>query len=176
MTNRSVAVTGHTSGLGKSIFEFYSSLGYHVTGYSRSNGFDLRDWKQLQQVLDLTSRCDIIVSNAKPDFFQTVFLYEFARREKFNAKFISIGSGIVNVDIPNSSDIGINLYKTQKLALRDAHHQLTRRYANLKSLLIHPGHLYDKDGTTYADINSWVASMHNIITNTCSGEMYVQQH
>lgn len=169
-----IAITGHTSGLGKAMFEFFSNRGHQVNGYSRQTGFDLRDWSSLQQLLDLTDSCDLIISNAKPDFFQTVLLYEFARREKFDAKIISIGSSIINVDVPNTLDVGINLYKTQKLALRDAHQQLTARYADLKSLLIHPGHLYDSDGTTYTNISVWVERMNNIVANTYAGEVYVK--
>lgn len=169
-----IAITGHTSGLGNAMFEFFSNHGHQVNGYSRQTGFDLRDWNSLQKLLDLTDSCDLIISNAKPDFFQTVLLYEFARREKFNTKIISIGSGIIKVDIPTTLDVGINLYKTQKLALRDAHLQLTKRYANLQSLLIHPGHLYDSDGTTYTNISAWVERMNTIIANIPSGEVYVE--
>ena len=37
-----VAVTGHTSGIGKEIYEYCQFHGADVKGYSRSNGFDLR--------------------------------------------------------------------------------------------------------------------------------------
>ena len=37
-----IAVTGHTSGIGKEIYEYCQFHGADVKGYSRSNGFDLR--------------------------------------------------------------------------------------------------------------------------------------
>lgn len=169
-----VAVTGHTSGLGKFIFEFYQRQGAEVTGYSTSTGFDLRNWDSLQRLLQSTQHCDIIVSNAKPDFFQTVFLYEFVRRQNFKPKIVSIGSQIINFDVDIESDVGINLYKTQKLALKNAHDQLTHKYVDLQSILIHPGHLYDNDGTVYTDIPAWVEKMHTIINSRRSGEICVQ--
>ena len=36
-----VFVTGHTSGLGKAIYDTCISYDYHTVGLSRSNGFDL---------------------------------------------------------------------------------------------------------------------------------------
>ena len=38
-----VAVTGHTSGIGKEIYEYCQFHGALVKGYSRSNGFDLKE-------------------------------------------------------------------------------------------------------------------------------------
>lgn len=168
-----VAITGHTTGIGKEIFDFYTNLGANTLGFSRSNGFDLRNWTSMQLMLDQMSTVDLIVSSAKPDFFQAVFLYEFSKRQNFNTKIVSIGSQIVNTKLNNSIDIGINLYKTQKLALQNAHHQLTEKFPRLKSLLIHPSHLYDSDGAQYTDITEWVKQLHNIISNNSSLEVYV---
>lgn len=127
----------------------------------------------MQRVLDLAEQCDIVFSNAKPDFFQAVFLYEFARRQNFNTKIVSIGSQIINIDVGTDYDIGINLYKTQKLALQNAHQQLTVKFPDLKSILIHPGHLYDNDGTLYADLNEWVQKLHHTTMNNNSIELDV---
>ena len=165
-----IAITGHTTGLGKSIFDFYKNQGYNVTGFSRSNGFDLKDWSCMQTLLDVTESYDLIFSNAKPDFFQTVFLYEFARREKFNSKIVSIGSRIIHFDVSKTVDIGINLYKTQKLALQNAHYQLTHRYQNFKSVLIHPAHLYNKD-IQNLNLEEWVKNMDNVISRITIGEV-----
>ena len=168
-----IIVTGHTTGIGKHIFDFYQIQGCNVTGFSRSNGFDLRDWAKMQHILDLVDQYDIVFSNAKPDFFQTVFLYEFARRQNFNTKIVSIGSQIIKFDIDPAINIGINLYKTQKLALQNAHQQLTVKFPDLKSILIHPGHLYDNDGTLYADLDTWVQKLHQVTIDNNSIELDV---
>jgi len=165
-----IAITGHTTGLGKSLFDFYTNQGHYVTGFSRSNDFDLRNWDRMQALIDATEFYDLIFSNAKPDFFQTVFLYEFARREKFNSKIVSIGSRIIHVDVPNTLDIGINLYKTQKLALQNAHHQLIKRYQNFKSILIHPAHLYDNN-VQNPNLIEWVKNMDDTISMMAVGEI-----
>jgi hypothetical protein len=171
-----VAVTGHTSGLGKEIYKFYADADATTVGFSRSNGFDLRDWSNMQRMLDLTESFDLIFSNAKPDFFQTVFLYEFAKRKNFNTKIVSIGSQIVNSSLVKTVDIGINLYKTQKLALQNAHQQLTLKIPELKSVLIHPAHLYDNndnDSKIYSNIRNWVKNMNTVVVNNHSVELYV---
>lgn len=167
-----VGVTGHTSGLGKAIFNFYSQE-HSVLGFSRSNGYDLRDWSTMQKVIDQTANCDLIFSNAKPDFFQTVFLYEFVKRNNFRPKIVSIGSRIIDVDVDPRLDVGINLYKTQKMALQNTHQQLTQRFSEFKSVLIHPGHLYDKNNVMHTDLSKWVQLIHNIVTNNNSAELYV---
>jgi hypothetical protein len=138
-----IAVTGHTQGLGKAFFDHYISCGHYVQGFSRSTGFDLRDWSDLQKFLALTEDFDITISNAKPDFSQTVLLYESYKKQHKCARIISIGSGIINHNVDPALDVGINLYKTQKLSLVDAHRQLTQKSKKFDSILVHPSHLYN---------------------------------
>lgn len=169
-----VAVTGHTSGLGKAFFDHYQSLGHSVTGFSRQNGFDLRDWSTVQKLLDITENFDLLISNAKPDFFQTILLYELCRRNQRVSKIISIGSCIVNVELPQSVEIGINLYKTQKLSLQNAHQQLTKKYKDFECFLIHPSHLYDSDVINYNHIKEWISRMELAMKTNSSKELYVE--
>jgi hypothetical protein len=169
-----IAVTGHTAGLGKAFFDHYQNLGHSVSGYSRQNGFDLRDWATIQKFLDVTENFDLLISNAKPDFFQTILLYELCRRDKKVSKIISIGSCIVNFELPQSVEIGINLYKTQKLSLQNAHQQLTRKYKNFNSFLIHPAHLYDSDEINYNHLEQWISRMELAMQNNLSKELYVE--
>lgn len=167
-----VAVTGHTSGLGQALLTHYTRSGHQVQGFSRSNGFDLRDWSKLQKFLDSTQDFDFIVSNAKPDFSQTILLYEWAKRPKRAHTMISIGSMIIETILDKDCDIGINLYKTQKISLQNAHQQLTAKYPDLCSILIHPAHLYDKDSGNDAVI-SWINRMEIAISSQSQKELFV---
>jgi NAD dependent epimerase/dehydratase family len=167
-----IAVTGHTQGLGKAFFDYYLSQGHQVTGFSRQTGFDLRDWSNMQRVLDQTKDFDLVISNAKPDFFQTVFLYEMAKRPDRAFQIISIGSCIIDNQVGPEQDLGINLYKTQKIALQDAHHQLIKKYKNFNSVLVHPYHLYDVDNIDYNKLNNWIVRMEHSIKN--HNEVYVK--
>jgi len=169
-----IAVTGHTSGLGKALFDHYSNNGNIVSGFSRQTGFDLRDWSMLQKLLDLTENFDLLISNAKPDFFQTLLLYEMAKRSTRVSKVISIGSAIIDFEISDDQDVGINLYKTQKLALKDAHCQLVKKYKDFNSILVHPSHLYDSTDINYSRLDSWILRMEASINSNVAKEIYVK--
>lgn len=168
-----IAVTGHTSGLGKAFFEHYQAQGHNVVGFSRSNKYDLRDWTKLQLFLDVTANCDLIVSNAKPDFVQCTMLYELARRNNRAKHIISIGSQIINFDLPRDIDLGINLYKTQKLALKNAHEQLVNKLPDFHSTLIHPGHLYDDATDSLNTSSQWILRMEQKLQNSTRIELDV---
>lgn len=169
-----VAVTGHTSGLGKAFFNYYEQNGHTVHGFSRQTGYDLRDWAQLQNLLDATENFDLIISNAKPDFVQAVLLYEWVKRITRAKQIISIGSCIVNLDIDKKQEVGINLYKTQKLALQNAHQQLIDKYTDLNSILVHPYHLYSYEGIDYDVLRQWIIRMEFSMNSTTVKELYVQ--
>lgn len=56
-----IAITGHTSGLGKFLFENLSR--YHqCQGFSRSNGFDLK--RDSEKVIKLIKNCDLFINNS----------------------------------------------------------------------------------------------------------------
>ena len=43
LKGKRVALTGHTSGIGKEIYEYCQFSGADIRGYSRSNGFDMQE-------------------------------------------------------------------------------------------------------------------------------------
>ena len=59
-----VAITGHTKGIGKALFEYFSQQGYDVIGFSRSNGFDISLKETQNQILKELTSCDIFINNA----------------------------------------------------------------------------------------------------------------
>lgn len=56
-----IAITGHTSGIGKCLFENLSQE-HDVTGYSRSNGFDISNTENREQIAN--TEYDIFINNA----------------------------------------------------------------------------------------------------------------
>lgn len=174
-----IAVTGHTYGLGKGFFDFYLARNHDVYGYSRKTGVDLRDWGQMQAMLDQVESADLFINNAKPDFVQTVILYELVKRwQDTNKQIINIGSAIINRSLDDNIDLSINMYKTQKHALQNAFSQLFLKFKNLDLVLVHPGHLYDIDQVDYQKINQWIENFENLRANarhvqTRLGEIYL---
>jgi dTDP-4-dehydrorhamnose reductase len=72
---KQAAVTGHTSGLGNSFFRLLSNQGYQVQGFSRTNGYDLRDYSCVTDMLTQIKGFDLFINNAKPDYAQSQIVY-----------------------------------------------------------------------------------------------------
>ena len=58
----SIAIVGHTRGIGKAIAELYKDKGYRVIGMSRSNGYDMT--VDQGRIVDTVRDCELIVINA----------------------------------------------------------------------------------------------------------------
>jgi hypothetical protein len=56
-----IVITGHTSGLGKALYDHYS-LSHSVTGVSRSTGFDIG--KDQEKILELVKNSDLFINCA----------------------------------------------------------------------------------------------------------------
>lgn len=55
-------ITGHTSGIGKSIYEHFLSKGWTVKGMSRTNGYHIID--NQDKIVEEATNCDIFVNCA----------------------------------------------------------------------------------------------------------------
>lgn len=88
-----IAITGHTSGIGAALSQWFSDRGHEIVGFSRTNGFDISDDSTLDSIIDLCHDVDIFVNNAQFDFQQTKLLYKL--QEKWQGQHrtvINIGS------------------------------------------------------------------------------------
>lgn len=132
------AVTGHTSGLGASFYKLLSEHGYEVHGFSRSNGYDLRDYAQISCMLEQIKDFDLFVNNAKPDYAQAQIVYRIVRECSIGT-VLSIGSQAV-ISTPDWTDSFLLEYLTQKKALVHAH-QVLGPIASGCLLIKHPKHL-----------------------------------
>lgn len=56
-----IAITGHTKGIGKNLFDRFSSC-HTVLGFSRSNGYNIITHQS--QIIEQTKDCDIFINNA----------------------------------------------------------------------------------------------------------------
>jgi len=138
---KKIAVTGHTSGLGKSFFDLLSTQGHEVVGYSKSNGHDLRDYSIVSKIIEEIQGFDLFINNAKPDYSQAQIVYRLAR--SWDGILLSIGSRAV-VDPPKWSDTFLLEYLTQKTALVHAHNVL-ESVSKCKLVIVHPAHIQNTD-------------------------------
>ena len=80
-------VTGHTSGIGKAIYQHFENKGYEVIGLSRSNGYDIS--MDQDKIIELSKDCDIFVNNAYSGNCQTELLLKLHDKVK---SMIVVGS------------------------------------------------------------------------------------
>jgi NAD(P)-dependent dehydrogenase (short-subunit alcohol dehydrogenase family) len=58
----SIAIIGHTRGIGLAIADLYRGRGYEVIGMSRSNGYDITT--EQEKIVDAVKNCALVVINA----------------------------------------------------------------------------------------------------------------
>ena len=95
-----IAITGHSKGIGKALFEELTKRGNHVVGYSRSNGFDISISNVRDRIIDESSEIDVFVNNAHsmPGQFELLESFTNIWSEQ-NKLIVNIGSKIVYSDI-----------------------------------------------------------------------------
>ncbi len=132
-----IAVTGHTSGLGKSFFDTYLDRGYAVKGFSRKNGYDLSQSAIQEKFVDeISQEIDVFINNAHAGWAQCELLYKVCERWKDKKKtIINIGS----ISSDGNKDYA-HKYAVEKAALEKAVAQLNNVQNVLcKVVLIKPG-------------------------------------
>lgn len=144
-----IAITGHTSGLGKSFYDLCIQKGHNAQGFSRSNGYDLRDYSKVTFMLDKIKDFDIFINNAKPDYAQAQILYRLTRLWS-TGTIISIGSAVIDYP-PDWTDSHLLEYTTQKQALAHANKVLSK-ISKCNLVLLNPAHLEDNTDQYAAQI------------------------
>lgn len=62
---KKIVITGHTTGIGKAIFEYFSKdPGNTVFGFSRSTGDNIKDSAVRNKIIEFSTDADIFVNNA----------------------------------------------------------------------------------------------------------------
>ena len=108
-----IAITGHTSGIGKALFDYFVS--YTPMGFSRTNGYNINHVEDRKKIVNQCMDCDIFINNAYSDETnsQLYLLQEiysaWATKDKL---IINISSRITDfVLLPSSPE---QLYQTHK--------------------------------------------------------------
>jgi NAD(P)-dependent dehydrogenase (short-subunit alcohol dehydrogenase family) len=176
-----IAITGHTKGLGLEFKKVFEAGGHEVIGFSRSTGYDLRDWSKMQKMLDQVDSCNIFINVAKPDFVQTTVLYELWKRWKKQDKtIINIGSGITYTPVlPQDlfNDPDMDFYRTAKVSLNQAAEQLAFKSYWPRIVTVNPVHLYSDPITAEEQVklSAWVATFVAILSATNNSGFQLRQ-
>jgi len=132
-----IAITGHTRGVGKFIYEHFKPKA-NVIGLSRSNGYDIND---TSDILDAVKNSDVFINNAYSGYQQVFLLEELYQRWKDLDKIIiSIGSVITDYPrIEEELDNDPWPYRDHKLALQKKFRQLVWTPSRCHLVLINLG-------------------------------------
>tara|TARA_Y100001937_G_scaffold106724_1_gene148683 strand:+ start:674 stop:1237 length:564 start_codon:yes stop_codon:yes gene_type:complete len=131
---KKIVITGHTSGIGKSIHDKLSKEKYDVVGLSRSNGFDLKSKEGYAHFVNAIEDADIFINNAYHEWAQVDLLYLIYEKWQHTNKTIINISSVTG----DSSKKHIHQYQIHKLALDNACMQL-QPLGKCKVINIKPG-------------------------------------
>lgn len=159
-----IAITGHTSGIGKSLAEILQVRGHEVVGISRRDGENIRRTAHTANLID---PCDIFINNAQSQFAQTELLFEVWKKWQGKEKWIwNISTHMTTqpVDVKTEhNEIDISLYRIQKQSLEESSKQLQHKSSLPKITIIRPGAV--KNNTAGANsYDEWAKQLIEIIS------------
>jgi hypothetical protein len=124
------AITGHTSGIGKFIYE---QLNLNIVGFSKSSGYDITQFSDRKRIINEVKDCDIFINNAHDGFAQTYLLIElFKEWHNKNKTIINVGSRITEIGTLEENNFHLLNYQAEKLALKVASQTLNSSYCKVK--------------------------------------------
>ena len=153
-----IAITGHSKGLGKALFEFLSQK-HKIIGFSRSNGYDIKSPGDRKKIIKESKDCDIFINLVHNYYHQTDLLLELHKSWKGLQKYIiNIGTSAVDNGDFGIGDYQMSEYKVQKTTLVDMITTLKKsfQYPILKLYVISEIN-FDKD----------ISNLNSIIENDC---------
>jgi NADP-dependent 3-hydroxy acid dehydrogenase YdfG len=59
-----IAITGHTKGIGKTLYTKFIEEGHSVLGFSLSSGYDISDPSSRNKIIELSKHCDLFINVA----------------------------------------------------------------------------------------------------------------
>jgi hypothetical protein len=147
-----IAITGHTSGLGKAIYNYFDNTDHEVIGLSRSNGFCIPE--KLEKIIDIAKTCDLFFNNAHVGTTQCDFI------KKLFKDTMIVTSGSMGSDHWQTG----MLYYVEKFQIEKTH-KFYRSQTPKAMLLLKMGYLEnytDRKSIPYSQI---ISSIENWLEN-----------
>jgi NADP-dependent 3-hydroxy acid dehydrogenase YdfG len=141
MEFKNVAITGHTSGLGKGVYDYFKSLGYNVKGFSKDTGFDISSKENVDRIVELTRDCDLFFNNAYYHY-QQVEIARLWQQQHWSEKHFIINTSSMAAE--PLADISNNFpwlthYGEEKYAINKISWDINHSGSKCKSIVIMPG-------------------------------------
>lgn len=133
-----IFITGHTSGLGKGIYQYHVNNNHDIFGGSRSNGYNISNYQKILDYIE-NNNINVFINNAYCGIYQYVLLDKVSEVWKTTNKII------INIS-SRASDYSGN-YKVGKYAVNKKSLDELSRYIlvnpeyRLKVITIAPGYI-----------------------------------
>jgi nucleoside-diphosphate-sugar epimerase len=152
-----IAITGHTSGIGRALAQQYQERGHEIIGLSRRNGHDI---KNTTLIADVIEPCDMFINNAQQGYDQTYLLFEMANRWANTPRkhIMVISTMMTQHPVCVLPGLDMNAYRIQKVALEEAVKQIRNQDRTLRLTVVRPGNIAtspDKTVPPAADVDHW---------------------
>jgi hypothetical protein len=120
---KNIVITGHTSGIGKRLYE---RLSPNVIGFSLSNGYNINNSDDRKRIIESSKDFDIFINNAHAEFGQTKLFIELFQkwRDNPNKTIINVGSRIAEIQSLPIERQDLLKYQAEKLILKEMSHRL----------------------------------------------------
>jgi NADP-dependent 3-hydroxy acid dehydrogenase YdfG len=173
MEFKSIAITGHTSGIGKGLYDHFVGLGCNVHGFSKDTGFDISLKENIDRIVELTRDCDLFINNAYHHYAQ-VEIARLWQQQHWNDKHFIINTSSMAAeplaDIPNNFP-WLKPYGEEKHALNEISWMINHTGSKCKSIVIMPGvcqtnfyNPYDTEEQNGLELYNKIIETNSIIT------------
>jgi len=165
-----IAITGHTSGIGKGIYTFYRRRAVEVKGYSLDNGYNINEY---ESILKDSADCNIFINNAYSHYKQSEIISTWGEMHKNYKHLIISTSSIAAEPLLEIEKIFPHLvpYGEEKYAINKASWFLNHSGSRCKSSVIMPGVVetnfynpYDTEDENGIELYNQVMNTNSIIT------------
>lgn len=136
-----VAITGHSSGIGKGLYDYFTELGCTVTGFDKNNGFDISDKEVVDHLIDITKDYDLFINNAYHHYAQEFIAKLWHQQHQQESHYIiNISSMAAEplADIPTNFP-WLKEYGKEKYAINKASWEINHSGSKCKSIVVMPG-------------------------------------
>jgi NADP-dependent 3-hydroxy acid dehydrogenase YdfG len=141
MEFKNIAITGHTSGIGKGLHDYFVKKGCTVKGFSKDTGFDISIKENIDRIIELTRDCDLFFNNAYHHHQQVEIMKLWQQQHWSDQHFIINTSSIAAeplADIPTTFP-WLTPYGEEKYAINKFSWGINHSGSKCKSIVIMPG-------------------------------------
>lgn len=173
MNFKSIAITGHTSGLGQGLYNYFKSRGYNVKGFSKDTGFDISHPGNIDRIVELTKDCELFFNNAYYHYQQVEIARLWQQQHWHDRHYIINTSSIAAEPL---AEIHKNFpwlapYGEEKYAINKISWEINHSGSKCKSVVIMPGvcqtnfyNPYDTEDHNGLDLYNKIMETNSIIT------------